>query len=73
MLVKAKWNIKDSSGWHTAGEVFNTESDLGEAVEVIGETEEPAKEPDPVAEPEQEPAEKTTAKPRSSTRRRVSK
>lgn len=35
MLVKAKWNVKDSTGWHRTGEVFQTESDLGDAVEVI--------------------------------------
>lgn len=35
MLVKAKWNVKDSAGWHRSGEVFNTKEDLGEAVEVL--------------------------------------
>ena len=35
MLVKAKWNVKDAAGWHSAGDVFNTESDLGNAVEVL--------------------------------------
>lgn len=35
MLVKAKWNVKDAAGWHNAGEVFTTESDLGDAVEVL--------------------------------------
>ena len=35
MLVKAKWNVKDGGGWHSAGDVWNTESDLGDAVEVL--------------------------------------
>lgn len=70
MLVKAKWNIKDSSGWHSAGEVFNTETDLGDAVTVL----EPAAKPEE-KEPEQEtaPAEKAPAKARTASRRRVSK
>ncbi len=70
MLVKAKWKIKDASGWHSAGEVFNTESDLGDAVEKIepaGKTEE--KETAPVQEAEK--IESPKVKPAS--RRRVSK
>lgn len=35
MLVKAKWNIKDDSGWHMTGEVFQTKEDLGDAVEIL--------------------------------------
>ena len=35
MKVKAKWSVKDATGWHDAGEVFETESDLGDAVEVL--------------------------------------
>lgn len=35
MLVKAKWNVKDGSGWHGKDEVFETESELGDAVTVI--------------------------------------
>ena len=59
MLVKAKWTVKDASGWHDAGQVFNTEDDLGDAVVVLGA---PKKEPakaekkqEPVKEPEKEP------------------
>ena len=39
MLVKAKHNVKDASGWHMAGEVFETNavSLIGDAVEVIHE------------------------------------
>lgn len=52
MLVKAKWNVKDSNGWHRAGEVFKTEQDLGDAVEVL----EARKKAEPKnAEPEKEP------------------
>lgn len=35
MLVKAKWNVKDSAGWHEKGEVFQTKDDLGDAVTVL--------------------------------------
>lgn len=38
MLVKAKWSIKDASGWHNAGEEFQTEEDLGDAVERLEKT-----------------------------------
>ena len=59
MLVKAKWNVKDANGWHDAGEVFNTENDLGEAVEVLSaQKKEPAKvekKQEPEKEPETEP------------------
>ena len=69
MLVKAKWNVKDASGWHSAGEVFQTESNLGGAVEVLDEPAsiQPVKEP--VAEPEKEEAK--AEKPKGSTRRRT--
>ena len=35
MLVKAKWNVKDEAGWHSTGDVFMTDADLGDAVEVL--------------------------------------
>lgn len=35
MLVKAKWNVKDAGRWHMAGDVFQTETDLGDAAEVL--------------------------------------
>lgn len=79
MLVKAKGNVKDANGWHKAGEVFDTQSDLGDAVEVLDK---PKKQPEPKQEPkpetaaretapetEQEPA-KTPVQPRSATRRK---
>lgn len=72
MLVKAKWNVKDNAGWHEAGEVFNTDSDLGDAVEVLDapkkvvKTEEPKAEPKPEAvaeeKPKAAPRRKTAAK-----------
>ena len=72
MLVKAKWNVKDASGWHAAGEVFNTEKDFGDAVEVLDA---PVKAPE--AEKEQEPAKETEKAseqvpeaPRSTSRRK---
>lgn len=76
MLVKAKWNVKDASGWHNAGEVFDTESDLGEAVEVLMANKPAAtveKKPEPVAEEPVKEAEKDPQKVRSTTRRKVSK
>lgn len=71
MLVKAKWNIKDAAGWHEAGEVFQTEEDLGNAVEVLEapKKQAPAKAPEEAAPVEKEPA-KAKETPRSSTRRR---
>ena len=42
MLVKAKWHVADASGWHSAGEVFDTKEDLGNAVEVLVNTMKPA-------------------------------
>ena len=47
MLVKARYNIKDSSGWHNTGDVFETEDNLGKAVEVLMDS---AKEPESVPE-----------------------
>ena len=81
MLVKAKWNVKDASGWHSAGEVFNTNDALGDAVEIIEAPrrpkmpekkpeEAPVKEPEKVTEQKTEP-EKAPA--RQTTRRKNSK
>ena len=83
MLVKAKWSVKDATGWHDAGAVFQTESDLGDAVEVLDvpkrqttkaqevKKQEPVKEPeqDTITEPVKEP-EKATEAPRSPSRRK---
>lgn len=75
MKVKAKWSVKDATGWHDAGEVFETESDLGDAVEVLeAKKAKTVKEPEPAAEPEKEPEAEPvqeTAKPRSTTRRKA--
>ena len=82
MLVKAKWNVKDASGWHSAGEVFNTNDALGNAVEIIEAPRRPKmpeKKPEesPVKEPEKEPEQKKTepekAPARQTTRRKNSK
>lgn len=72
MLVKAKWNVKDASGWHDAGEVFQTEQDLGDAVEVLDTPKKREAEKAPVEVPEKEP-EKEPARPRNTSRRKVSK
>ena len=78
MKVKAKWNVKDGSGWHSAGEVFETESDLCDAVEILDapKKQESAKKAEPEKEekPAEKPAEKEPeAKPKTATRRRTSK
>ena len=77
MLVKAKWNVKDANGWHPTGAVFETEQDLGDAVEVL---EAPKKAEPKKAEPEKEPetvkAEESVeepAKPKTPSRRKSSK
>ena len=48
--------MKDATGWHDAGEVFETESDLGDAVEVLEapKKQKAEKDPEPVREPEPE-------------------
>lgn len=70
MLVKAKWNVRDAEGWHSAGEVWDAKGDLGDAVEVL---EAPKAKPaaEPVTESESDEP-KTEPKPRTS-RRKVSK
>ena len=87
MKVKAKWNVKDAMGWHPGGEIFETNEDLGDAVEVLEAAKAPelvlvqdpepetvkVVEPEHVAEPEPQPeAEPAPAKTRSTTRRKVS-
>ena len=70
MLVKAKWNVKDGAGWHSAGEVFETNDELGDCVEVLI-----PEEPKEVAQEkaqETEPEKAEPAKPRTS-RRKISK
>lgn len=77
MLVKAKWSVKDATGWHDAGEVFLTEQDLGDAVEVLDAPkkaaaekapEEPVKVPERAEEPVEAPV-----KARNATRRKAVK
>lgn len=82
MLVKAKWNVKDSAGWHRSGEVFNTKEDLGDAVEVLDvlKRQTPAKVPEvpkqdpvdsePAKEPEKAPEQATEKEPEKKTRRK---
>lgn len=68
MLVKAKWNVRDASGWHKAGEVFNTDADLGDAVEVLDAPKKARQKP---VEIEPEPAEKPAEeKPKTQRRKR---
>ena len=55
MLVKAKWSVKDASGWHNAGEVFTTEQDMGDAVEVLDAPKAAVQLPEPDMEPENVP------------------
>ena len=75
MKVKAKWNVKDGSGWHCTGEVFETESDLGDAVEILDapKKQEPVKKAEPEKEPETvkavEPASEPS-KPKTPSRRK---
>lgn len=81
MLVKAKWNVKDTSGWHISGDVFQTEDDLGDAVEclekpAVKEQPKPVKEA-PKAEPKAEAeaevkAEAEPEKPKTTRRKKVS-
>lgn len=61
MLVKAKWNVKGSDGWHFGGEVFETEEDFGEAVVVLNapaakSARKPETKAEPVEEKKPEPA-----------------
>ena len=63
MLVKARWNVKDGAGWHDAGSVFDTESDLGDAVEVLNA-------PEGIQIGMEAVEEKPEPKPRSATRTR---
>ena len=80
MKVKAKWNVKDGNGWHSAGEVFETESNLCDAVEILDapKKQAPAKKAEPeketVKEPEPEKASETAEEPvkvRSAARRKT--
>ena len=74
MLVKAKWNVRDAAGWHKAGEVFNTDADLGDAVEVLDAPKkaEPEKKAEPVKS-EPTPEKSAEEKPKTATRRRTVK
>jgi len=64
MLVKAKMNVRDANGWHMAGDVFHTDADFGDAVEVL-DAPEPVKAEQAAEEPAEQP------KPRTSTRRKT--
>ena len=76
MLVKAKWTVKDASGYHNAGEVWNTSEDLGDAVECLERPVKPKTKPaepvteEPEAKPaEAEKAETEPAKPKANRRK----
>ena len=66
MLVKAKWNVKDNGGWHAAGEVFQTEENLGEAVEILEKPSRAAVEAVPEEKPVQVPE-----KPKTTRRKNI--
>ena len=68
MKVRARWNVKDASGWHAVGEVFETEADLGSAVEVLEEAKPEAKPEEPEA-----PREKAAEKPKTTRRKKTEK
>lgn len=86
MRVRAKWSVKDATGWHDAGDVFETESDLGDAVTVLDapkkqhakapevRKKEPVKEPEPETKAEtaepEKEPEKAAEAPRSTSRRK---
>lgn len=73
MLVKALSNVKDCNGWHVTGEVFETEEDLGDAVETLRVQKEPVKAQEPEQAAETEPEKETEqepVKPKSQSRRR---
>ena len=62
MKVRAKWNVRDAAGWHVAGAVFETDEDLGDAVEVLeGPKRRAVKKPEQetAPAPETEPAPET--------------
>lgn len=62
MKVRAKWNLKDESGWHRAGEVFETEHPEAYEGGVDVMEAEPARE---ATAAEEAPATETPAKPRA--------
>ena len=71
MLVKAKWNVRDAAGWHKTGDVFNTDSDLGEAVEVLnGQKKAEPKKPEPAKQEKVEEPKPAEEKPKTTTRRK---
>ena len=59
MKVRAKWNLKDESGWHKAGEVFEAEDPevYGGGVELLERKEAPKapETPETPAVPAEEP------------------
>jgi len=82
MLVKAKWNVRDAAGWHKPGDVFETDADFGDKVEILipdAGKQQPPKASKPESKPEAEKAEKPEPvkeeppKPKTTTRRKVSK
>ena len=75
MLVKAKGNVRDAAGWHYAGDVFRTDDDLGDAVEVLDapkkapvkeEAKEPVNAEAPAEKQEEKPAVKRTSRRKTS-------
>lgn len=73
MKVRAKHNVRDASGWHLTGQVFETDADLGDAVEVLEapKQEEPVQDEPAAEEPAQE--ESVQEVPKARGRRKATK
>ena len=70
MKVKARHNVQDRNGWHLPGTVFETEEDLGEAVEILSGENPPESAREPEAVPEPKAEEPKEAKPAARRRKR---
>ena len=77
MKVRARFNVKDAAGWHRPGDVFETDTDLGSAVDVLERAEQITMETLPeepiLKEPEEAKAEepKEEARPARSRRKKT--
>ena len=68
MKVRARHNVQDRNGWHLSGTVFETDEDLGDAVDILsGDAPETEREPEEAPEPEAK-----AEKPRTSRRKKTS-
>lgn len=71
MRVRARLNVKDAAGWHRAGDVFETEAELGDAVEVLDKAEQVTLE-EITERPEEPEKPKEEPKPARSRRKKAS-